>query len=339
LVANSLGKLRTNLRRLAAVADSPLISQYHDSIDGVVMLRAFGLQNVMTKAMRSLLTRSRTAETWNWIVYNWVRAVVLTLSSVFMTATAALLVGRDISASQVGFILSFAAQISGNMFSLLEQFILLEQTFVSAERIAHIIEDTPQESKKGAIPPASWPTLKSGVVIEDLKVRYAADLPDVLSGVSFTIEPGHRVGIVGSTGSGKSTLALSLFRAVDAHRGRILIDGVDISDVALHELRSRLNMVAQDGTLPSGTLRRALDVSGERNDADIYDALRRVHLLPSVSDQSGVISPFADLDTFVAPEGANFSHGQRQLLCLARALLKDSRILVMDEATSSVDFE
>lgn len=331
-VANGLGKLRTNLRRLAATADSPLLSLYHDSIDGVVMLRAFGLANLSAQSMKTLLNRSRTAETWNWICYNWVRAVVLSLSSVFVTSTGFILVNRSISASAAGFILTFASQMSGGMFSLLDHFIMCEMTFVSLERVAFFIDEVKPEPFGGQEPPADWPS-EGAINLHNLSVRYAPDLPDVLHDITLSIAPGERVGIVGATGSGKSTLALTLFRAIEPTAGSIEIDDIDITDISLNALRTRLNMVVQDGSLPSGTLRNALDVSGKRTDSEIFDALRRVHLL---SDKPSV---FSNLDTFVAAEGSNFSHGQRQLLCLARALLKPSKILVMDEATSSVDFE
>jgi len=218
----------------------------------------------------------------------------------------------------------------------------LEQSMVALERIKEYseLQTEPPEFVEPR-PPASWPS-KGEVVCESLVIRYAPDLPDVLHNLSFSIKPGEKIGILGRTGSGKSTLALSFFRFVEATAGRIVVDGIDISTIGLTDLRSKLTIIPQDPTILSGTLRSTLDVFDEYQEAEIYEALRRVHLIPSGDDEpeedSVNINVFRDLDSPVSEGGENFSTGEKQLLCMARAILKRSKVLVMDEATASVDY-
>lgn len=177
------------------------------------------------------------------------------------------------------------------------------------------------------------------------KANIQPDLPDVLHSISFEVAPRQKIGIVGSTGCGKSTLALSFFRFVEATSGKILIDGQDISKIGLTDLRTRVTIIPQDPTILSGNLRSTLDVFDEYDDADIYAALRRVHLLKeedvpgAQDDEVRNKNVFKDLSNPVSEGGDNFSSGEKQLICMARAILKRNRVLFMDEATASIDYE
>ncbi|KAI0355834.1 multidrug resistance-associated ABC transporter [Trametes cingulata] len=326
-----------------SVTRSPLYSIYGETIAGVAVLRAFGASSKFLRDMLRCADTNSNPYYWMWGVNRWLSARFNLLSSavIGITAFVAVLTPR-IDASLAGFALAFATSLLGDLLFLVRRFVGLEQSMVAVERVKEFSE-LPREPPEfiEPRPPASWPT-SGAIKCENLVIRYAPDLPNVLHSLSFEILPGEKVGVLGRTGSGKSTLALSFFRFVEPTEGRILIDGLDISKIGLTDLRSRLTIIPQDPTILSGTLRSTLDVFGEYQDAEIYEALRRVHLIPAgeASEESEGVNAnvFRNLDSPVSEAGENFSTGEKQLLCMARAILKRSKVLLMDEATASVDY-
>ncbi|KAH0658452.1 hypothetical protein KY289_027200 [Solanum tuberosum] len=203
---------------------------------------------------------------------------------------------------------------------------------ISVERLnqyMHIPSEAPEILEESR-PPVNWPS-RGKVEIQDLQIRYRKDSRLVLRGISCTFEGGHKVGIVGQTASGKSTLISALFRLVEPAGGRIVVDGVDICKIGLHDLRSRFGVIPQDPTLFNGTVRCNLDPLCQHTDHEIWEVLGKCQLHEAVKEKA------KGLDSLVVEDGSNWSMGQRQLFCLGRALLRKSKILVLDEATASID--
>jgi ABC-type multidrug transport system fused ATPase/permease subunit len=341
------------LKRLESITRSPIFSNFTETVAGVTTIRAFGASQQFLKVMMESIDAnirpvycSAAASRWVGLRYS------MTSGGIgFVACAITLYYMGHIDVALVGFTLTIVLSFNDNMFAGILMYTGLEMNFNAVERIVEFTEiDQEADAITGMRPPPQWPT-HGKIEVKDLQVRYAADLNPVLKGVSFSIKPQEKIGIVGRTGSGKSTLALSFFRFVEASQGSITIDNLNIKDIGTEDLRSNLTIIPQDPTLFSGSLRSNMDPFDEFQDQDIFAALCRVHLIPSSNnpsisgedqqqDQETVNdNVFKDLDANVSEGGKNFSQGQRQLLCLARALLKSSRVVLMDEATASVDFE
>ncbi|KAH7925973.1 P-loop containing nucleoside triphosphate hydrolase protein [Leucogyrophana mollusca] len=348
-VAKLFSRAARDMRRLDSVSRSPIYSIYGETIAGVTILRAFGASSKFMRDMMRCTDSNMNPNYWQWGVNRWLSARydLLSAATVGLIGFIAVLT-PSISASLAGFALAFASTMTFTLLFLVRRFVALEQSMVALERVKEYsdLKREPAEFIEPR-PPASWPD-DGAIKCEDLVIRYSPELPDVLHKLNFEIRPGEKVGILGRTGSGKSTLALSFFRFVEATEGRITVDGLDIAKIGLTDLRSKLTIIPQDPTILSGTLRSTLDVFDEYEDAEIHESLRRVHLTPSFDSASSTpteeepdnvnANVFRNLESPVSEGGENFSTGEKQLLCMARAILKRSKVLVMDEATASVDY-
>ncbi|KAJ3144839.1 hypothetical protein HDU89_007726 [Geranomyces variabilis] len=346
------------LKRLDSTTRSPLYASFGETLVGAATIRAYGEQDRFIAVNDARINGNNAPYFLLITAQRWLAIRLETLGGimVFFAATFGLLnrTNSTLTAALLGLSLSYALQVTTTLNWCVRQFTETEIAMNAVERVHHYGHDIdaepmpayPPPSDLGELtvtvdptppgatspPPAGWPAT-GAVEIDNLTLQYAPDLPVVLRSLTLQIKHQEKVGVVGRTGSGKSTLIQSLFRTIEPCLGSsIKIDGLDTRSIPLEDLRRAIAIIPQDPTLFSGTFRSNLDPFSEYSDADLHLALHRAQLTAVVAEKGG-------LDGSVSEGGENLSVGTRQLLCLARAVVKKPRLLVLDECTANVDLE
>ncbi|KAI4966662.1 hypothetical protein ZWY2020_037667 [Hordeum vulgare] len=323
------------LTRLESITKAPVIHHFSETVQGVMTIRCFRKGDGFFQENLNRVNSSLRMDFHNNGANEWLGFRLELAGSFVLCFTALLMVTLPKSFIQpefVGLSLSYGLSLNSVLFWAVWMSCFIENKMVSVERIKQFV-NIPCEAEwriKDCLPVANWPT-RGDIEVIDLKVRYRHNTPLVLKGITLSIHGGEKIGVVGRTGSGKSTLIQALFRIVEPSEGKIIIDGVDICTLGLHDLRSRFGIIPQEPVLFEGTIRSNIDPLEEYSDVEIWQALDRCQLKEAVT-----LKP-EKLDASVVDNGENWSVGQRQLLCLGRVMLKHSKILFMDEATASVD--
>ncbi|PNJ01932.1 ABCC1 isoform 2, partial [Pongo abelii] len=324
------------LKRLESVSRSPVYSHFNETLLGVSVIRAFEEQERFIHQSDLKVDENQKAYYPSIVANRWlaVRLECVGNCIVLFAALFAVISRHSLSAGLVGLSVSYSLQVTTYLNWLVRMSSEMETNIVAVERLKEYSEtekEAPWQIQETA-PPSSWPQV-GRVEFRNYCLRYREDLDFVLKHINVTINGGEKVGIVGRTGAGKSSLTLGLFRINESAKGEIIIDGINIAKIGLHDLRFKITIIPQDPVLFSGSLRMNLDPFSQYSDEEVWTSLELAHL-------KDFVSALPDkLDHECAEGGENLSVGQRQLVCLARALLRKTKILVLDEATAAVDLE
>lgn len=347
-------------KRIDAVLRSVLYSHFAESLGGLTTIRTYGKSQQFLNENYKRVDLENRAYLLTIVNQRWL-GLRLDIAGSFLVLILGFIVAARLTtvdkndphaladySSENGVAFSSIVVIAQTLGFLTRQLTEIENEMNSAERLIHYGENLPQEAEQHVAeqtPPESWPQHGS-VQLNDVWLRYRPNLPNVLKGVSMNVQGGEKIGIVGRTGAGKSSIMTVLLRLSEITGGSVLIDGVDVSKIGLEDLRRRIAILPQEPLLFSGTLRSNLDPFERYDDVRLIDAMKRAYLTSAAAGEPGATSEGGNqaltklsLDSVIDEEGANLSIGQRSLVSLARALVKDSRIILLDEATASVDLD
>ncbi|PSK37573.1 hypothetical protein C7M61_003279 [Candidozyma pseudohaemuli] len=325
---------QTQFSKLSLASRAPITSIAQQTYVGAETIRAYGSIGYFAQRQHAASDFEAQSALLSSLLLNWLSVRLLFFTSAIVLSCSLSFVlwgGSTISGGLAVFVLSYAEQVASGLKLLLGIHSGWSSKFLPVEKCLEFVNLEAEENRREKVDiPSNWPS--GDIVFENFSATYEDDEQPVLKNLNLTIKAGEKIGIVGRTGAGKSSIVLALFRMLKPTGGRLLIGGIDVEDVRLQDLRAGLGIIPQDSLLFVGSIRENIDPLGEYLDDAIWEALADSHLKSFVESLGG-------LDSKVGEAGSNFSGGQKQLLCLTRALLKDSGIVLMDEATASVDLE